>query len=138
MKIDVNAFKRELENYYYYQINLKGTLELIEFNEYLLTNVRGIDPSKEPNDNHTIWVESDSFKRISDELDKLYKRRDLRIMQIEYIESILDKLSDETKKACIDIYVKGETYAKISAERFLSKKGLFYRIEKELDEKLQL
>ena len=132
MKEDVVAFKKELENYSYYQMNLKGTLELIKYNEYLLSNVRGIDPSKEPGSSSIEWVDSDAFRRIADELDTLYKRRDLRILQIKYIESVLEKLSEETRQACLDIYVNGETYAKISADKYLSKHALFYRIEKEL------
>ena len=136
MKIDIDAFKRELENYSYYKINLKGTIKLIKYNEYLLSNVKGIDPSKEPGGSSSVWVESETFKRISAELDRLYKRRDLRIMQIEHIESILDKLSEETRNACIDIYVRGKTYESISQKYGYSKGGLWYRIKAELNKQL--
>ena len=133
MKIDVVAFKKELENYSYYQTNLEGTKRLIEYNEYLLSNVHGLDPSKESGNGSSIWVETDAFKRITDELERLYKRKELREAQIEYIESILNKLSQETREACLKIYVEGESYAKVSSERFLSKKGLFSRVERELN-----
>lgn len=133
MKKDVDAFKKELENYSYYKINLEGTNRMIEYNEYLLSNVRGIDPSKEPVGSSSIWVESEAFERIAAELDKLYNRRKLRMMQIDYIESVLDKLSEETRQACIDIYVKGQTYVQISDNIHLSKTGLFRRIQSELN-----
>ena len=132
-KEDVAAFKRELENYSYYKSNLKLTLDMIEYKEYLLSNVKGIDPSKEPGLSNITWVESDAFDKIANDLERLNRHRELRIKQIEYIESILDRLAEETRNACIEIYVNGETYARVSNQYYLSKRGLFYRIEKELD-----
>ena len=82
MKKDVEAFKKELGNYLYYKRNLKGTLELIEINEGLLSNLHAADPSKEPGSHRSAWVETDTFRRISDELDRLQQRKELRIKQI--------------------------------------------------------
>lgn len=136
MKTDVDAFKRELENYSYYKLNLQGTIKLINYNEHLLSNLHGLDPSKVSGGSSLVWVESDAFKRISDELERLNKRKELRLKQIEYIESVLEQLSEETRKACIDIYVEGKTYESISHQYGYSKGGLWYRIKAELNKQL--
>ena len=135
--LDVAAFKRELENYSYYRENLEGTIRLIEYTEYLLSNVRGIDPSKQHVNSNCTWVDTDEFRRISDELDRLCRRRDLRIAQIDYIESVLSKLDPDIKDACIEIYVKGKSYSEVSAEKFISGPGLFKQVHNELSEILK-
>lgn len=133
-KQDIMAFKKELENYSYYKTNLQGTKKLIEYNEYLLENVHGVDPSKAPSGSGggKVWVETDTYHRISDELERLRNRYALRIAQISYIESILDKLDPETKEMCIAIYVEGETYATTTSGKHITSSGLFKRIERKL------
>ncbi len=133
---DAAAFKNELKNYKYYQKNLEGTMKLIEYNEYLLSNVRGVDPTREPGQGVKTWVETDEFKRIADELDRLNKRKELRIAQIKYIESVLTDLSEETRNACIDIYINKIPYQKAIHKYGYSKSGLWYRIKAELDRKM--
>lgn len=129
---DVDAFKNELRNYSYYQQNLKGTRKLIAYNEYLLSNVKGLDPSKEAGGSPAVWVESEQFKRISDELGRLNRHRELREAQIAHIETVMNRLSPEVRKACVEIYVNGKTYHEIAAERFVSMSGLYKQIDKEL------
>ena len=130
----VKAFKKELENYSFYKTNLKGTLELIAYNEYLLQNVHGINPQKEPSHSSGSkqWQETDTYHRIRSELDRLELRRDLRIRQIEYIESILDKLDPETRDVIERIYLKGESYYDISRQKYMSKSALFEKIERKI------
>lgn len=135
----VEAFKRELKNYDFYKINLEGTLKLIAYNEYLLENVHGIDPQKEPNGSSGMipWVETDTYHRIANELERLRNRRDLRIKQIEYIDNILDQLHPNIKKICIEIYKNNVPYAEIASELHVSVGGLHKEIEREIDEILQ-
>ena len=136
MKKDIEAFKKELTNYNYYKRNLQGTLELIEINEGLLSNVHGLDPSKDHYASHTVWVETETFKKISDELDRLYKRKSLREAQIEYIDYVLNKISSDMKDACIDIYANGKSYTEIGRKYGYSKSGLWFKIKYELNNAL--
>lgn len=133
MKKDVEAFKKELANYSYYKKNLEGTEELIEITEGLLSNLHGFDPSKLHYASSTVWVETETFKRISDELDRLNRRKELRAIQIEHIESILERLTPTIRKACIDIYSNGKSYLEIGRKVGYSKAGLWHRIESELE-----
>ncbi len=133
MKKDVEAFKRELGNYRYYRLNLEGTMELIEINEYNLSNLHGLDPSKQHVSSGVPWVESEEFKRVSKELAMLYERLELRKKQISYIEYVLGRLSKDTREACLQIYADRKTYSEVSRKMNISRKGLFYRIQKELD-----
>ena len=137
MKKDVEAFKKELANYNYYKRNLEGTLELIQINEDLLSNLHGFDPSRPHFPSHTVWVETDTFRRISDELERLNKRKVLREAQIEYIEEILSKMTPEMKEACIEIYSNNRSYAEIGRLNHYSKTGLWFRIKSELDKALE-
>ena len=132
---DAAEFKNELKNYKYYQTNLKGTLKLIEYNEYLLSNVRGVDPAREPVTGSKTWVETDEYKRICDELERLNKHKQMREAQIEHIESVLAELSEQTREACIDIYVNRISYEKAIRKYGYSKSGLWYRIQAELEKK---
>ncbi|MBQ6217354.1 MAG: hypothetical protein IJK53_08245 [Erysipelotrichaceae bacterium] len=130
----VKAFKRELENYNFYKINLQGTLKLIEYNEYLLQNVHGVNPQKEPSHSSGVkqWPETDTYYRIRTELDRLEQRRDLRIRQISYIESILSGLDPETKELIDRIYLLGFGYDFVARSNHVSKTALFNRIERKL------
>ena len=130
----VKAFKKELENYSFYKINLRGTLDLIDYNVNLLENVHGIDPKKEPSHSTGTkpWQETDSYHRIRLELDRLEARRDLRIRQISYIESVLSKLDAETRRIIEEIYLYGFGYDMVAQRMHISKTALFNRIERRL------
>jgi len=130
----VEAFKRELRNYSYYKLNLEGTIKLIDMNEYLLENVHGVDPGKEPSGSSgsVPWVESDSYHRIQNELEKLNSRLKLRISQVNYIESVLDQLDPEIREVCIQIYEYGKSYEEIAYKNHLSVGALYKRIERAL------
>ena len=132
MEDTVAAFLRELRNYEFYRTNLVGIEKLIAFDEDLLANVHGVDPSRQSGSTIVPWVETDEFKRISDELDRLYRKRDMRIGQIEYIESVLSKIDPDIREACLQIYVKKQTYRRIAMHYDISVNGLYYRIQKEL------
>ena len=134
MNKDVDAFKKELGNYSYYRGDLIDISEQIQIFEYKRSNIHGIDPSKEHSLSGTAWVESEEFRRISDELDKLNARKELRIRQISYIESVLDQMTEEARKACVLIYACKKTYSEVSRELMMSRNALFYRVQKELDE----
>lgn len=135
-KQDVIAFKKELENYSYYKTNLEGTKKLIEYNEYLLSNLHGIDPSREPSGSSGSipWVETESFRRIADELDRLNKRKVLREAQIEHIENVLNAMDSKIKDICIEIYLDGKSYREVASNRGISSTSLFRTIEEELKE----
>ena len=134
----VDAFKRELKNYKYYKINLEGTLRLIEMNEYLLSNVHGVNPEKEPNGSSgsIAWVETETYDRITKELERLYERRDLRLKQIEYIDDVLTRMNSEIAHICKSIYLNDRSYSSISKELNLSKSSLHEKVEKELQKVL--
>lgn len=135
----VSAFKRELRNYNYYKVNLAGTLKLIDRNEYLLENVHGINPEKEFsfNSNPKAWVESETYHRIREELDRLEKRRDLRIRQIDYIESILSKADADIKNICERIYRDGEDQLIVAKEYKIPRRTMNYNIDRELERILE-
>lgn len=136
----VEAFKRELKNYNYYKLNLEGTLKLIEMNEYLLANVHGLNPEKNPDNSggSSIWVETETYKRISEELDKLEKRRDLRLAQIEHIESIMSLMDDETRRICERIYRDNESQLKVAKEYKKSRQLMIYEIDKKISKIMQI
>lgn len=132
MEDTVAAFLRELRNYEFYRTNLVGIEKLIAFDEDLLANVHGVDPSRQSGSTIVLWVETDEFKRISDELDRLYRKRDMRLMQIDYIESVLNRMDKDIREAVIRIYGKKRSYTEVARSMSISESGLFKRIDREL------
>lgn len=132
MEIDeIKMFKKELGNYINY-INKVNKLKLdLDVMWYDLTGVKGVRYDKEPTQHS--YNESYSEEMRLNALEKIKKVEDSisRIQsQIDYVESVLMKMPNDIRTACIDIYCRDKTYAKVSSKIGYSASGLEYTINK--------
>ena len=128
----VKAFKNELRNYQYYQKRVKDIDEQIELCFYNLGGARGVDPSREPIHAPT---NKDVEYIIRDKIERLERSKSLLIDKINYIDSVVDKISD--KDMVLEVLVAGKTLESVCGKYYLSKNGLAKIINRKIERALK-
>lgn len=127
----VRAFKNELRNYTYYLNRIVTLDNSIEFCYDRLSNVTGIDPSKEPI--HGAPNKEYEWK-LRDDIEKFEHLKKLTQEKIKYIDDVLTKMDTEIKWAIICVYIDGKQIINICGNIGLSPNGLQKRMNKAIEE----
>lgn len=113
---EIRLFKSELKVLTILERQYDICKQDLEYIEYQMQGVRGIDPSKEPQ--HSEFVEMKNIlipiKDIKIKQAEEYKKR------IDQCYFILDLCGEELKEILIDIYVKGITTAEVAESHYKS------------------
>lgn len=136
----VEVFKNELKNYNFYKEKIKSITNELDAKWYELSGVKGIRYDKEPCHSFNPSL-SEEMKLSLMEQISIIENDLLRIKaNVLFIDSMLNKINEETRKWIKMIYFDGMTYDKVSKIANFSKNGLAYRIntaiEKALNEEI--
>jgi hypothetical protein len=134
--MDYRTFKNELENYYSYKREKNRIENKISDLEYEMSGVKSIDYSKihmnpNPNLSHARMLEFIEKKEI---LENELKRVNLNI---QHIEEILSRLSDDDKKICLRLIAKKDNVYKICFDYGYSRSGIWAKTKRELEKILR-
>lgn len=134
--IDVNSFKNILENYGKYLKEVKTTRQELKDIFYLMTGVSGVRYDKLPSSYNPELSEERKLELI----DK-YNEKKLELcfllVSIKFIRTKLSKLSEEDKKACLEIIVEGVTNEKAGKKRGYSHSGMWSKVNRSLEKILK-
>ena len=128
----IAKFKEEMK----YYVWLKDTVNRLQNKAddmlYCMTGVRGISYDKTINSiNEQLANEKkldmiDSFEKITNKLNH-YKER------LDYVDNILKAMNEYERNMFLLKYEEGLTFQQIANQYYISKAGLFYRMQKALE-----
>lgn len=117
---EIRLFKSELKVLTILERQYDICKQDLEYIEYQMQGVRGIDPSKEPQ--HSEFVEMKNIlipiKDIKVRRAEEYKAR------IDRCYGILDQCPEQLRSYLVDIYVKGRPTYEVAEEHYLSESSL--------------
>lgn len=129
-KEQIGTFKSEMIYYRWLQDTIKRYKEKVDLIEYDMENVKGISfeekVSGAKKDEERRLELIDEYNRILDKLNQYQKRYD-------YLNSVLDKMTMYEKNMFLMIFEEGKTYQEVANKFYISKAGLFYRMQKVLE-----
>lgn len=131
MNKKIEAFKRELGNYYFYVSDLPETEEGIDDIIYRVGGARGIDPNKVHSSAPVSLAEK--LEKVEPDLTVLQARQEMEKAVIKYVNLLLSMMDDgEMKEAMARVYMNGEHLEDICDEYGYSPQGLHHRINREI------
>lgn len=135
MKENVSAFVKLLANY---RFNKKQIEKLKENYDVIFNQLKGvISPSFEQQTHSSNQFEKEMKKHdLREKLDKIEDDINFYKSINDYIDSILRKLEEKTRIATYNIYCNKMSYESQAKKLYISKAGLFQKIEKEIDKAL--
>ena len=137
MNKKIDAFKRELGNYYFYVSDLPETEEGIDDIIYSVGGARGIDPNKVHSSAPVSLVSK--LENVEPDLTILQARREMENAVIKYVNLLLSMMEDEEmKEAMARVYMRGEHLEDICDEYGYSPQGLHHRINREIRKLLKM
>lgn len=129
-KEQIGIFKSEMIYYRWLQDTIKRYKEKIDLIEYDMENVKGISfeekVSGAKKDEERRLELIDEYNRVLDKLNQYQKRYD-------YLNSVLGKMTMYEKHMFLMIFEEGKTYQEVANKFYISKAGLFYRMQKVLE-----
>lgn len=129
-KEQIGTFKSEMIYYRWLQDMIKRFKEKVDLIEYDMENVKGISfeekVSGAKKDEERRLELIDEYNRILDKLNQYQKRYD-------YLNSVLDKMTMYERHMFLMIFEEGKTYQDVANKFYISKAGLFYRMQKVLE-----
>ena len=132
--MNVDLFRNYLKNYRHFKAERMQKKELLELRWHELSGLKGVDPGKIPltggNKEYQELIKLDKYGEIEElieDIDRLDKN-------IGYIERLLDRLDEETRKICVDLYVKNRTYDSVAVRNNMSVGQLQYLIRRKVGE----
>ena len=131
---DVEAFKNELRQYEYIQERIK------EFNDAIQLCVDALGGSPKSVDFSRVVVHSppntDFEYKMRDRISSLEAERRPWSDRKKRIDRILATMESSIREDIIDVYVKGNSLAKISERRYIIASTLHWRVNKAIGEAL--
>lgn len=127
----LEVLKRELKNRKGYQNDLININRKIAKAVYEMEGVKGVRFDKPRVTMSPQQAEEIRLERI-EEYNDLLAERDRIILQLKYIDKILEELDEETREA-VEMYIcQGNTLRKTAMVFHMSKSGMGDRIDREL------
>lgn len=117
---EIKLFKSELKVLTILERQYDIAMRDVEYIEYQMMGVRGIDPSREPNRGEFVEMKNIliPLKDIKEKKAQEYKRR------IDRCYYILGLCGDDLKQTLIDIYVTGIPTVEVAEKHFISESTL--------------
>lgn len=131
-KKEIEIFKDELKYYLWLKDMVKRLEDKLEDLLYQMGGVKGISYDKVPvnmneqnkNENKLDLIEK--YNKIENELNK-YKKR------LDYIDGVLGAMNIYDRKMFLLKYEEGLSFQQIANQYYISKAGLFYRMQRVLE-----
>lgn len=135
MKDIVATYKNELRNLVSLQKQVDDLNGRIEDIWYILTGVRGIDPSRTRVSSNPS-VSEEKRLEMEDQIEHLTREKERIESNISYIRQILQLMPRDIRDACILIYAKGEKYSKVAMMQYRSTGSLQRAINSSIEQAL--
>lgn len=123
---EVRAFKNLLRNYKFYQERINKLEEDIDLCYHKLGGVRAVDPSREPIHSP---MDKDIEYKIRDDIEKYEALMKHYKSNIDYVDSVLELIEEETREAIKKVYVESKTLESVSRKIYISASTLRDRID---------
>lgn len=137
MNRKIEAFKRELGNYYFYVDDIKKTNGTIDEVFYRVGGARGIDPGKVHSSAPVSLAEK--LDSVQPELTLLEARLKMEEASVKYVNLMLSMMPDDRiKEAMARVYMYGEHLEDICDDYGYSPQGLHHRINREIRKLLNM
>lgn len=131
----VSAFKNELRSYSFYLQRIEALQTLIDLCYHNLSGVHAIDPSKIPMGG---LPNKDLEYRIRDEIERHERNKAFAEANVEYVDRVLGRIETPLREAIISVYVKGNTTRSVADKLYLSHTALQKRINRAIEEALDV
>jgi len=131
-KKQIELFKEEMKYYIWLKDTIKRLKNKIDDLFYEMTRVKGISYDKER-------VMQNSQKLNEQQLDMIEKYNDLIMTlkiyedRLNFLDNVLNTMSLYDRKMFLLKYEDGLTFQQIANQYYVSKAGLFYRMNKALE-----
>lgn len=131
-KKQIELFKEEMKYYIWLKDTIKRLKNKIDDLFYEMTRVKGISYDKER-------VMQNSQKLNEQQLDMIEKYNDLIITlkiyedRLNFLDNVLNTMNLYDRKMFLLKYEDGLTFQQIANQYYVSKAGLFYRMNKALE-----
>ena len=126
-KEEVDAFKNELQNLWFYQGKVKECEAEKELLIYDMENVKGVDYTKQHGSYNQAAAEQKRLAMI-EELKEIEEDLEAWKAKEKYVCKVLGRMEEEERNLVIDVVANKRTYADYCKENNISASSLLYRI----------
>lgn len=131
-KKEIEMFKDELKYYVWLQDTIKRLTEKADELFYRMTGVKGMSHDKVPTRINES-LKNEMQLELIEKYNSLIKDIEQYQNRLDYINRVLDAMSIYDRSMFIKKYEEGLTFQEVANQYYISKAGLFYRMQRALE-----
>lgn len=135
-RVDIEAFKNELKNLWYYQKKVREFDDRIELLIYEMENVKGVDYTKTHGAGNQEAIEHNRLKMIELK-ESLEQNKAFWEAKEKYLCGVLKNMTSFDRKLVIEVIADKRKYSDVCKEMNIGKSSLAYRVDKAILEALK-
>lgn len=131
-KVEIDEFKDEMKYYAWLKYSIELMSNKLEVLEYDMSGVKGVDYEKEKASSSD---EAKAERRLNliEEYNELLSKIDEYQKRLDRLDEVLDKMTFYEKQMFLQIYEERLSYQEVANRFYISKAGLFYRMNRVLE-----